>query len=202
MKAWNKTVLLWVAAALISVPPCVAQRSDTHPAQNPSGDWHDFHPPENQRRPPEFHPGHAGDWLRRYESLPPAEREHALQNDPGFRRLPPETQQILIQRLRRFSSLPPEQQQRIINRMETWEHLTPGQKSEARDLFARMRQLPPQRQRMVRAAVRDLSAMPPDQRQRVIDSPRFRGMFSPEERDIMRRASQLPLAPQDARPPG
>ena len=28
----------------------------------------------------------------------------------------------------------------------------------------------------------------------MIDSERYRGMYSPEERDIMRRASKLPLA--------
>jgi hypothetical protein len=97
--------------------------------------------------------------------------------------------------------MPPEQQQRVINRMETWEHLTPGQKAEARDLFGRMRQLPPERKRMVQTAVRDLSAMPADQRERVIDSPRFKSMFSPDERDIMRRASRLPLAPPPDHPP-
>jgi len=50
---------------------------------------------------------------------------------------------------------------------------------------------------MVMTAVRDLSAMPPGERDRIIDSPRFRGMFSPEERDMMRGASRLPLAPPE-----
>jgi len=39
--------------------------------------------------------------------------------------------------------------------------------------------------------------MPPAQREQIIDSARFRGMFSPQERDIMRGATRLPLAPQD-----
>jgi hypothetical protein len=50
---------------------------------------------------------------------------------------------------------------------------------------------------MVTTAVRDLSAMPPGQREQIIDSNRFRGMFSPEERDMMRRAARLPLAPPE-----
>jgi hypothetical protein len=54
----------------------------------------------------------------------------------------------------------------------------------------------------VATAVRDLSSMPPGQREQIIDSARFRGMFSPEERDMMRRATRLPLAPppEGARP--
>ena len=141
--------------------------------------------------------GHAGDWLRRYKDLPPAEQERALQNDPGFRLLPPARQQLLRQRLRHFSSLPPQQQERMLNRMETWEHLTPAQKQQARQIYGQMRQLPPDRQRMVTTAVRDLRSMPPDQREKVIDSPRFRGMFSDQEREMMRGATRLPLAPAE-----
>jgi hypothetical protein len=81
--------------------------------------------------------------------------------------------------------------------METWEHLTPGQKQQALQIFGQMRQLPPDRQRMVRTAVRDLAAMPPDQRERVIDSDRFKGMFSDQERGIIRGAARLPLAPPE-----
>ena len=83
----------------------------------------------------------------------------------------------------------------MLNRMETWEHLTPGQKQDARQIFGQYRQLPPERQRQVSTAVRDLRNMPSDQRDRVIDSPRFKGMFSDQERDMIRGATKLPLAP-------
>ena len=85
----------------------------------------------------------------------------------------------------------------MLNRMETWEHLTPAQKQQARQIFGQMRQLPPDRQRMVGTAIHDLRAMPPDQRERVINSPRFRGMFSDQEREMMRGATRLPLAPPE-----
>ena len=140
---------------------------------------------------------HAGDWLRRHKDMSPAERQRALENDPGFRRLPPAQQQVLRQRLQHFSSLPPEQQERMLDRMDRWAHLTPEQKEQARQIHSRMQQLPPDRQRMVRTAVGDLRAMPPGQREQIIDSNRFRGMFSPEERDIMRGATRLPLAPPE-----
>jgi len=85
----------------------------------------------------------------------------------------------------------------MLNRMETWEHLTPEQKTQARQLYGQYRQLPADRQRQIATAVRDLRAMPPDQREQVIDSPRFKGVFSDQERDMIRGASKLPLAPPE-----
>jgi hypothetical protein len=81
--------------------------------------------------------------------------------------------------------------------MDTWEHLTPQQKQEARQIYGQMRQLPPDRQRMVTTAVRNLRGMPPDQQEKVINSDRFKGMFSDQERDMMRGATRLPLAPAE-----
>jgi len=188
MTRWMATAVLAVAAVVLYPSPSLAQRNYFRPAQGrPAA------PNQNHPRPG----GHAGDWLRRYKGMSPGEQERALQNDPAFRRLSPERQQLLRQRLQHFSSLPPQQQQRMLNRMETWEHLTPGQKQQARELFGRMQQLSPDRRRMVTTVVRDLRAMPPGEREDIIDSNRFKGMFSPEERDIMRGATRLPLAPPE-----
>ncbi len=104
---------------------------------------------------------------------------------------------MLRQRLQRFSIMTPEKQLQVLNRMETWEHLTPEQKTEARQIHGQMQQLPPDRQRMVRTAVQDLRAMPPAQREEVINSERFKGMFSEQERGIMREVTRLPLAPPE-----
>lgn len=174
-----------------------SQQHHTNPAPPPQ---HPQAPRAQLTRPPQAHPqqaGHAGDWLRRYKDMPPAEQERELQNDPAFRRLPPQQQQILRQRLQHFSDLPPQQQLRMLNRMETWEHLTPEQKQQARQIYGQLRQLPPDRQRMVTTAVRDLRSMPPDQREKVINSERFKGMFSDQEREMMRGATRLPLAPAE-----
>ncbi len=81
----------------------------------------------------------------------------------------------------------------MLNRQETWEHLTPEQQEQVR----RIQQLPPDRRRMVRAAARDLSAMPEEQREQVINSERFKGMFSDQEREMLRSASRLPFAPAE-----
>ncbi len=85
----------------------------------------------------------------------------------------------------------------MLNRMETWEHLTPEQKMQARQIYGQLRQLPPDRQRMVTTAVRDLRSMPQDQRERIIDSDRFKSVFTGQEREMMRGATRLPLAPAE-----
>jgi len=86
-----------------------------------------------------------------------------------------------------------------LNRIETWEHLTPQQKTQARQLASQWQQLTPQRRQMMKTAIGDLRAMPPDQREKVLDSPRFRSMFSEQERGMLRDTTKLPLAP--AQPP-
>ena len=185
-----------VAAALAF--PCVSLAAQ-RPAQQAGP------PPRPEISRPHDEPparGHAGDWLRRYKDLPPEEQEHALQNDPAFRRLPPAQQQRLRQRLQRFSSLPPEEQLRVLNRMETWEHLTRDQKQQARQIFAEMRELPPARRDQVRQAIRELRAMPPDQREHEIDSDQYRNRFTDHERDMIRGITRLPLAPPEGGPPG
>ena len=199
----------FVAIAVMIPFPCLAQKTASHPPQQQRHQAP--HPPSPRTQAPNRQPdhvvtqqpnrpmqgGHAGDWLRRYKDMPPDEQERALQNDPAFRRLPPERQQQLRQRLQHFSDLPPQQQLRMLNRMETWEHLTPEQKQQARQVFGQFRQLPPDRQRMVTTAVRDLRNMPADQREKIINSDRFKGMFSDQEREMMRDASRLPLAPAE-----
>ncbi len=87
--------------------------------------------------------------------------------------------------------------------MEVWEHLTPEQKMDARHVFSQMRTLPPQRRQMVQDAIQGLRGMPPDEREKTIQSDRFRSMFTPQERGLLKDASRLPLAPaNEAESPG
>jgi hypothetical protein len=181
---WLATACLALGIAIPSL--CVAQQGSFRRVQQRQ---------QGARQQGPQQKGHKGDWLRRYKDLPPAEQERALQNDPVFQHLPQQQQERYRQQLRRFSNLPPQQQLRILNRQETWEHLTPEQKQQALQFHERMQQLSPDRRRMVHTAIDDLRAMPPQQREQVIDSERFKGMFSDQERDLMRGASRLPLAP-------
>lgn len=48
---------------------------------------------------------------------------------------------------------------------------------------------------MMKTAIGDLRAMPPEQRESVLGSDRFRGMFSEQERSMLRETTKLPLAP-------
>jgi hypothetical protein len=170
------------------------------------GQWHKFQPEagpdrlghgNNEGRPPQNRPGHAGNWLRRYKDLPPAQQRRALENDPQFRRLSPQQQARLLDRLHHFSTLPPQQQERVLNRMETWEHLTQDQKQQARQVFQQFKQLPPARRQAVNRAIRDMRHLTPVQRDNLIDSDIFRNSFSPEERSLLHGAAHLPLAAGD-----
>ena len=208
---WERATIVGCLAALLLTPSFAQERrvpsqppQQRHPqSQHADGQWHRFqnegrpkptrpsdaHPPQNQ-------PGHAGNWLRRYKDLPPAQQHRALENDSQFRRLPPPQQMQLQNKLRHFSSLPPQQQERVLNRMETWEHLTPNQKQQAHQLFQEFRELPPDRRWAVNRAIRGMRGLTPEQRDRLINSEQYRRAFSPQERRLLGGASRLPLAPE------
>jgi len=202
-KNWTVKIGMILAAVVLLLSPCLAQHGNSHPAQGHSAPPAGARPPAQSHQParPPAQGRHAGDWLRQHQNMSPVERQRALENDPGFRHLSPERQQQLRQQLQRFSNMPREQQQRVLNRMDVWAHMTPEQKQQMRDVHNQIQQLPPERQRMVRTAITDLRAMPPQQREQIIDSARFKGMFSEHERDIMRGATRLPLAPPEGPPP-
>lgn len=154
-------------------------------------------PPRQYQPPAEGH--HSGQWLNQHRSESLDQQRRALQNDRDFRRLPPERQQKFEQRLQRFDSMPPERQQQVLRRMETWEHLTPQQKEQFRAADSQFRSLPPDRRQAVRNAIESLRAMPPQARQQAIESGRF-NQFSPQERQVLNNAAQLPLAPAEPPP--
>lgn len=159
-------------------------------------------PRETQSRPyqPPTEGHHSGQWLNQHRNQPLDQQRRALENDPQFRRLPQDRQQRFEQRLQRFNSLPPERQQRVLQRMETWEHLTPQQKEQYRSADSQFKSLPPDRRQAVRNAIESLRAMPPQVRQREIESGRF-SQFSPQERQVLNNAAQLPLAPAEPATP-
>lgn len=218
-----REILARCLAALLLLTPSFAQNRRPAPPAHPpqsrpqpqrrdaDGQWHRFQKQGNNNpnrpnvaRPPQNQPGHAGNWLRHYKDMSPAQQRRALESDPQFRRLPPQQQARLQQRLQHFSSLPPAQQERVLTRMETWEHLTPDQKQRARQLFQGFKQLPPDRRQAVNRAIRSMRGMTPQQRDQLLNSDQFRSEYSPQERGLIGGASHLPLAPGDglqAEPP-
>src|SRR5438270_7712050 len=137
----------------------------------------------------------AGEWLRKYKDMPPAEQEKALASDPQFQRLPAERQQKLRERLHEFNNMPAQRKQRVINRMEAFDQLTPQQRQQARDLNGRLKDVAPERRQQMRVALRNLRGMDPGQRDQVMNSPQFRSRFNDNERDILHGLLQLPIGP-------
>ena len=99
-----------------------------------------------------------------------------LRADPNFRRLPPAEQQRVVQQLHQVNQLSEEQRQRRLARAEMIEHLPPQE-------LARI--LSPERQALMKNAFRDLRSVPLDQRPMVLNSARYQGAFTPEERGIL-----------------
>lgn len=143
--------------------------------------------------------GHLGDWLNQHRNLPVQEQERLLRADPSFRRLAPPDQQRLVQQLRQVDQLTPEQQQRRAARVEALEHASPQDRMHATLAARHWATLPMERQVMVKRAFQDLRSVPIDQRDIVLNSSRYQGAFTPEERGIL--ADLLRVEPYEpARP--
>ena len=108
-----------------------------------------------------------------------------LKNDPNFKRLPSGDQQRLTQQLRQVDKMPEQQRQRRLARNEMLERLTPDERSSINRSGKAWVNLPQDRQAMMKRAFNDLRGVPPDQRQTVLNSARYQGAFSPEERGIL-----------------
>ena len=130
-------------------------------------------------------PGHLGEWLNQHRNLPVEEQERVLRGDPSFRRLPATEQQRVIEQLHQVNRLPEPQQQRRLGRAEMIERLSPQERTQINLSARRWAALPPDRQAIVKRAFQDLRRVPLEQRQTVLDSSRYQGVFSPEERGIL-----------------
>ncbi|MBB5343173.1 hypothetical protein HDF10_001123 [Edaphobacter lichenicola] len=149
-----------------------------------------FRAPVAQSRPapglePKRNQEHLAQWMNRHSNLPLAEQQRALENEPGFRDLPPPTQQRMRDRLTQLNNMTPEQRQRILDRTEAMERLTLPQRQQVRGAMQQLGGLPEDRRRLVARAFRDLREMPQPQRQAILDSDRFRGQFSDQERSTL-----------------
>ena len=123
--------------------------------------------------------------MDRHRNLPLAQQQQALQNEPGFRQLPPQTQQRMLDRLTQLNNMPDQQRRRVLEHNEAIERLTVPQRQQFRDAMQQLGGLPVDRRRLVARAFRDLREMPPPQRQAILNSDRFRGQFSEQERSTL-----------------
>jgi Protein of unknown function (DUF3106) len=134
---------------------------------------------------PKANQEHLAQWMDHHSSLPLIDQQRALENEPGFRDLPSQTQQRMRDRLTQLNTMTPEQRRRILARTEQMEHLTPPQRQQVRGALEQYRGLPEDRRRLVARAFRDLREMPQPQRQEILNSDRFRGQFSDQERNAL-----------------
>lgn len=165
-----------------STPGYPAPRS-TYPAPAYMGPPHPAYSGHVQLAPGP--PGHLGDWLNQHRNLPVQEQERVLRGDPNFRRLSPAEQQRVVNQLHQVNQLPEEQRQRRLARAELIEHLPPQEQMRINQSARRWSTLPAVRQAMMRRAFQDLRAVPLDQRPMVLNSARYEGVFTPEERGIL-----------------
>jgi hypothetical protein len=125
---------------------------------------------------------HLAGWMEQHRTLPLAEQQRALENEPGFRTLPPQEQQKLRQRLMQLNQMPPEQVQKQMNRVEDMERLQPAQRQQVRNAMAQLGSLPEYRRHVVNRAFFQIRDMPPGQREAYLNSPQFRAQFNDQER--------------------
>jgi len=108
-----------------------------------------------------------------------------LRGDSSFRRLPPGEQQRVIQQLHQVNQLTEDQRLRREARTQMIERLSPQERMQVNNSARRWASLQVDRQTMMKNAFRDLRAVPADQRQTVLNSARYQGAFTPEERGIL-----------------
>jgi hypothetical protein len=90
-----------------------------------------------------------------------------------------------MQQLHQVDQMPEEQRQRRLARTEMIERLSPQERMRINLSARRWAFLPPDRQAIMKNAFQGLRAVPLDQRQTVLNSARYQGAFSPEERGIL-----------------
>ncbi len=207
----RRIVIASAVLALVSVPalaqhgkrqappnPPPKQDQPSNQSTVPSNNF--IRPGQNSQAQPKLHgPGpHAGDWLRHYGEMPPAQQQKQLENDPNFKRLPADRQEKLRQRLNNYNQMSPDQKQRVLNRMEMWEHMTPEQHQRAQQLYQQFRQMDPQSRQRVTFTLRRLKDLPPEERQRVYSSDQFKSSFNPEEQNLIKGMAEI--GPAEAEP--
>ena len=99
--------------------------------------------------------------------------------------------------LREHKNLSPDQQQRSLESDPQFRKLPPERQEQLRKRLQHFSTLPPQQQDRILNRMDAWEHLTLEQRQQVLDSPRFKSMFSPQEQDMLKGITQLPLAPAE-----
>lgn len=130
-------------------------------------------------------PGHLNDWLNQHRNVPLPQQEQMLRSDPSFKTLAPNEQQQVVRQLSRVNQMPEAQRERRLARAEALERMSSQERAQVHAAGQRWASQPADRQAVMRSAFRDLRNVPEDQRATVLNSDRYKGVFSDEERGIM-----------------
>jgi hypothetical protein len=182
------TLVFATTGAMFAAPPGRDRRGGG--GFGPRGMDRQFSNP-NRQGPGGRNQEHLEQWMNRHSNMPLNQQQRALEREPGFRQLPPQTQEHLRERLNQLNSMPPAQRRRLIEHNEAIERLTPPQRQQFRGAMQQLGALPMDRRRAVARAFRDLREMPPAEQQSVLNSDRFRGQFSPEERGTLNQLLEI-----------
>lgn len=169
------------------------------PQQRQAGPQNGYVGPAN-RQP--RNPQHLSQWMDSHRSLPLAQQQSELSNEPGFRNLNPAEQQRMHQRLQQLNAMPAQQQQRVIQRTEAMERLAPPQRQQIRGATSQLGSLAPDRRRAVASAFHAALQYPENQRQQWINSPQIRSQFNDQERSTLNNLLQVAPAASQAGLPG
>ncbi|QHN03392.1 DUF3106 domain-containing protein [Granulicella sp. WH15] len=176
----GKRVLGAALATTLLFPTLSLASAQTHrPAAPPPAG---IYQPYGGRVPGGIQGPHLSQWMENHRNLTPAQQQHALENEPGFRLLRPEQQRREIDLLNRLNSMSPEQRHRYIAHTEAMERLSPPQRQQVRNAMQQLGSLPEDRRRIVAHIFRDVRNMPEPQRQMYLNSPQMRGVLNDRER--------------------
>jgi hypothetical protein len=81
--------------------------------------------------------------------------------------------------------MPDGQRERVLSRNEAIERLSPQDRMRLNQSAQRLATMPADRKALVRRAFQDLRSVPLEQRETVLNSARYQGVFSPEERGVL-----------------
>ena len=196
--------LLLAAAPALGQPGQRKQQPTPPPPRQQRPEVREQRPGGSPQGAPVQREGHLERWMQNHSSMPLQQQERELQNQPGFRELPRQTQENQINTLRRLYNMNPQQRERILNRTEALERLEPAQRQQWRDAVQHWTMLPQPRKHMIANAILGLRELPPEQRESALESPAYRGQFSPDERQTLRTllmGEPYPAVRSAARPP-
>lgn len=135
--------------------------------------------------PPAKAPKAAHDSIDEFARMSPEQREKTLA------KLPPERAEKLRKQLDEYSKMTPQQQAAAREQLAAFRNLPPQRQEEMRKAFSNFSRQPVERQQVIREELDQLRGLPEADRQARLNSPEFQGLFTNNERKIIRDMSGL-----------